>query len=151
MNANVMSSMSAVSISATWSAFFRAQTLSSAISAASFGARWRHDAPRGRPAPCWGHARPRKTASRILALSHGASSTHLLSYPARGLCLLGGRPARKSESIDGRGDAHARALSSPSVPARPLVDFFTGGDGQEEPDAPHRFACGVGFISELSI
>ena len=39
-------------------------------------------------------------------------------------------------------------LSSPSVPARPLVDFLTGGDGQDERDAPHRFACGVGFISE---
>ena len=44
--------------------------------------------------------------------------------------------------------AHARDLSSPSVPARPLVDFLTGGDGQDERDAPHRFACGVGFISE---
>lgn len=49
----------------------------------------------------------------------------------------------------GRGDVHACDLSSPSVPVRPLVDFHTGGDAQEEPDAPHRFACGVGFISEV--
>ena len=71
MNANVMSSMSAVSISATWSAFFKAQTLSSAISAALPGAR----------SPRWANASTKRfSSSSADSPSSSASARMWLSW-----------------------------------------------------------------------